>query len=1094
MSNPGTGASIQKDLLDVWRIANVEDFQQKLVFSLNIRRLEHISHVQDKEFQSIGLTPTQIQDLRRVAANVQEVANRRNTSGEVVYIPNNNLADNSSSELNKAIIAKEQIKIMETIGEGTFSVVKRAIWYHPGGSKIDVAVKILRDVSPSLVEDLEVEASHLLKLQHANLIRLFGIVRPAMMVFELCEGGELLTRLRDTSKPAPLVTLLLEYCLQIAKALTFLESKHVVHRDVAARNVLLSKDEKVVKLCDFGLMRNLKENERSYTMQGQKRVPFSWCPPESLRHRKFSHASDVWAFGVTAWEIFSYGEDPWIGCRAIDVLQRLDAGERLEKPKYCSQQIYDLISLCWNINPDLRPKFSLLRTHLLGVEFNIAEVRDASNPDPSGEMLEMMARDRVIVIESSGFLWYGQNERTHLFGKFTRSSVFVNSKTVSSHPHRDTSAIGGNSRISLPIRGSFIHAGHGDVLGNSSWGTPDKIDDVYLKNPIIGDPLNLTMMPLSVPSVTNVSSTSETVFAGMPSTSKAQAKPDYEDPFDIAAFDENFTPTRIKLPEVFTTGRISPSTNISIERPRPSSSRSAIPSTSSPLPSHNGWEQSAPVDRALFSISPNLQAPITPKPTNGTSMITTQPKESGVVKLPMPKQPVTQQPVSDASATRDDPFEISSILSNTVLRERYNNILEKKAALIASQANTTMPLLPSSFSGPSNVRRSETASVPLPSSSASVSIENSVVRTRPHSNILQPTVLTTLNNNRLTRPQSAVMEGWDRKEHNASPSFSRETGDLPIQALNDVSMTAKTEPGGRIAPSSPVLDEIRKRRLESAITSVLPQPSQLFFGNGSGTNGQVQMRSSTPPTSQNVARVPAVNPVRPLQPVLNLNGVLEPIRLPTSVSARTTVSSSQPSLRNNQQIPSMSNPNSLPGNSMAARPLSQTQLPLFSLSNNTAFPNYQRGVNPYQYNFASGVPAVQFNQMRSSNGVLPPRLEPFTPFRVAEGEDVLEVLDPLSATSRERRTTPTPAASSLPGSITLAERMEILYSDAPFADRSRCDQMVAKCRGDIESALRELKVEHLVDTQIAANRERAREALNSKSWDLNAAAELLLMS
>ncbi|VDK47547.1 unnamed protein product [Cylicostephanus goldi] len=147
---------------------------------------------------------------------------------------------------------------METIGEGTFSVVKRAIWYHPGGSKIDVAVKILRDVSPSLVEDLEVEASHLLKLQHSNLIRLFGIVRPAMMVsfhfsrhssafqvFELCEGGELLTRLRDSSKPAPLVTLLLEYCLQIAKALTFLESKHVVHRDVAARNVLLSKDEKV---------------------------------------------------------------------------------------------------------------------------------------------------------------------------------------------------------------------------------------------------------------------------------------------------------------------------------------------------------------------------------------------------------------------------------------------------------------------------------------------------------------------------------------------------------------------------------------------------------------------------------------------------------------------------------------------------------------------------------------------------------------------------------------------------------------------------------------------------------------------------------
>ncbi|KJH40513.1 protein tyrosine kinase [Dictyocaulus viviparus] len=213
-----------------------------------------------------------------------------------------------------------QIKLMEVIGEGTFSIVKRAIWHNPNGNKTDVAVKILRDVSESIMEDLQVEASHLLKLQHYNLVRLYGIVQqPAMMVFELCDGGELLSRLRDKKKPVPLVTTLLDYCVQLVKALTFLESKHYVHRDVAARNILLSKDEKVVKLCDFGLMRSLKENERTYVMHARNRVPFSWCPPEALRYRQFSHASDVWAFGVTAWEIFSYGEDPWIGCRAIDV-------------------------------------------------------------------------------------------------------------------------------------------------------------------------------------------------------------------------------------------------------------------------------------------------------------------------------------------------------------------------------------------------------------------------------------------------------------------------------------------------------------------------------------------------------------------------------------------------------------------------------------------------------------------------------------------------------------------------------------------------------------------------------------------------------
>lgn len=43
------------------------------------------------------------------------------------------------------------------------------------------------------------------------------------------------------------------------------------------------------------------------------------CPPESLRFRQFSHASDVWAMGVLMWEIYSFGEDPWAGLRGADV-------------------------------------------------------------------------------------------------------------------------------------------------------------------------------------------------------------------------------------------------------------------------------------------------------------------------------------------------------------------------------------------------------------------------------------------------------------------------------------------------------------------------------------------------------------------------------------------------------------------------------------------------------------------------------------------------------------------------------------------------------------------------------------------------------
>ncbi|EPB66611.1 hypothetical protein ANCCEY_14297, partial [Ancylostoma ceylanicum] len=168
------------------------------------------------------------------------------------------------------------------------------------------------------------------------------------------------------------------------------------------------------------------------------------------------------------------------------VLKRLDAGDRLEKPRYCSQQIYDLISLCWNVNPDLRPKFSLLRTLLLGVEFNIAEVRDESRSASNESMLQMSAGDRIIVIESS------------------------------------------------------------------------------------------TMMgvPAMVSSVADLSSTSGFPLHGASyKSSKDKAKVDLSDSFDAAAFDENFSPSKIELPDFTTCGQTTSSTALFIEQTHPGTSQ-----------------------------------------------------------------------------------------------------------------------------------------------------------------------------------------------------------------------------------------------------------------------------------------------------------------------------------------------------------------------------------------------------------------------------------------------------------------------------------------------------------------------------------------
>lgn len=99
--------------------------------------------------------------------------------------------------------------------------------------------------------------------------------------------------------------------------------------------------------------------------------------PESLRDGKFSTRSDVWSFGVTMYEIFSLGEDPKLqgfqqkrtddsrndpeeGSSA-ELLTALEQGARLPCPPKCPQAVYvKLMYPCWNLQSQLRPKFSML--------------------------------------------------------------------------------------------------------------------------------------------------------------------------------------------------------------------------------------------------------------------------------------------------------------------------------------------------------------------------------------------------------------------------------------------------------------------------------------------------------------------------------------------------------------------------------------------------------------------------------------------------------------------------------------------------------------------------------------------------------------
>ena len=93
----------------------------------------------------------------------------------------------------------------------------------------------------------------------------------------------------------------------------------------------------------------------TYTQHSRNAVPFKWLAIESLQTQTFSSASDVWAFGVTMWEVMTLGESPYPGVENREVLILLIGGNRLAQPANCPDSVYRLMRTCWETDPEDRP-------------------------------------------------------------------------------------------------------------------------------------------------------------------------------------------------------------------------------------------------------------------------------------------------------------------------------------------------------------------------------------------------------------------------------------------------------------------------------------------------------------------------------------------------------------------------------------------------------------------------------------------------------------------------------------------------------------------------------------------------------------------
>ncbi|KAK5606775.1 putative serine/threonine protein phosphatase [Crenichthys baileyi] len=260
-------------------------------------------------------------------------------------------------------IQRDCIELGRCIGEGQFGDVHQGVYISQENPALSVAVKTCKNsTSDSVREKFLQEALTMHQFDHPHIVKLMGVIteNPVWIIMELCTLGELRSFLQVRKYSLDLATLIL-YSYQLSTALAYLESKRFVHRDIAARNVLVSTVD-CVKLGDFGLSRYMEDS--SYYKASKGKLPIKWMAPESINFRRFTTASDVWMFGVCMWEILMYGIKPFQGVKNNDVIGRIENGERLAMPPQCPPTLYSLMTKCWSYDPSKRPRFNELKTQL----------------------------------------------------------------------------------------------------------------------------------------------------------------------------------------------------------------------------------------------------------------------------------------------------------------------------------------------------------------------------------------------------------------------------------------------------------------------------------------------------------------------------------------------------------------------------------------------------------------------------------------------------------------------------------------------------------------------------------------------------------
>ncbi|XP_007956302.2 serine/threonine-protein kinase LMTK3 [Orycteropus afer afer] len=312
-------------------------------------------------------------------------------------------------------LSRQHLSYLQEIGSGWFGkVILGEIFsdYTPA----QVVVKELRASAGPLEQRKFIsEAQPYRSLQHPNILQCLGLcveTLPFLLIMEFCQLGDLKRYLRAQRPPEGLspelpprdLRTLQRMGLEIARGLAHLHSHNYVHSDLALRNCLLTSDL-TVRIGDYGLAHsNYKEDY--YLTPERLWIPLRWAAPELLGELQGtfmvvdqSRESNVWSLGVTLWELFEFGAQPYRHLSDEEVLAFVVRQQhvKLARPRLklpYADYWYDILQSCWR-PPAQRPSASDLQLQLT------YSAPPAPHANPSNPFYEALSTPSVLPVISA---------------------------------------------------------------------------------------------------------------------------------------------------------------------------------------------------------------------------------------------------------------------------------------------------------------------------------------------------------------------------------------------------------------------------------------------------------------------------------------------------------------------------------------------------------------------------------------------------------------------------------------------------------------------------------------------------------------------